>query len=224
MEDFCGIPDLKTRISMFRKSFMSKTLPNFSKFLLLCKIGPILLLILLGRPRECIKDIIFTEEDFCGIPDLKTRISLFRMSFMSKTLPNFLKILHFCKIGHIMLLILLGGPRECIKDIISTVEDFCGIADWKTRISLFWMSFMSKILPNFLEIFTSLQNRSYTAIDSLGGPQRVYPRHNIHSERLLWDPRFENSFFTDLNEFYVKNNIYFFRNSYISAKMVLYCY
>ena len=31
----------------------------------------------------------------------------------------------------------LGGPTERIQDIISTVEDFCGIADLKTRISLF---------------------------------------------------------------------------------------
>ena len=31
----------------------------------------------------------------------------------------------------------LGGPRECIQDIISTVEDFCGILDLKTRVSLF---------------------------------------------------------------------------------------
>ena len=31
----------------------------------------------------------------------------------------------------------LGGPRECIHDIISTVEDFCGIPDLKTRVSLF---------------------------------------------------------------------------------------
>ena len=59
-------------------SFMSKIIPSFSKFLLLCKIGPILLLILVEGPKECIQDIISTVEDFCGIPDLKTRISLFR--------------------------------------------------------------------------------------------------------------------------------------------------
>ena len=116
---------------------MSKTLPIFSKFLHHCKIGPILLLILLGGPRECIQDITSTVEDFCGIPDLKTRNALFRMSFMSKTLPNFSKFVHLCKIGPILLLILLGAPRECIQDIISTVEDFCGIANLKTRISLF---------------------------------------------------------------------------------------
>ena len=56
---------------------------------------------------------------------------------MSKNLPNFSKFLHLCKIGPMMLLVLLGGPTECIQDIISTVEDFCGIADLKTRISLF---------------------------------------------------------------------------------------
>ena len=149
VEDFCGIPDLKTRISLFWMSFMSKTLPLFSKFVHLCKIGPIMLLILLGGPRECIQDIISTEENFCGIPDLKTRISLFWMSFMSKTLLISSKFLHLCKIGPILLLILLGGPRECIQDIISTVEDFCGTPDLKTRISLFWMSFMSKTLPIF---------------------------------------------------------------------------
>ena len=31
----------------------------------------------------------------------------------------------------------LGGSKECIQDIISTVEDFCGIPDLKTRLSLF---------------------------------------------------------------------------------------
>ena len=87
---------------------MSKIIPSFSKFLHLCKFGPILLLILLGGPRECIQDIKSTVEDFCGIADLKTRILLFRMSFMSKTLPDFSKFLHFCKIGPILLLILLG--------------------------------------------------------------------------------------------------------------------
>ena len=44
------------------------------------------------------------------------------------------EFVYYCPI---MLLILLGGPRECIQDIISTVEDFCGIADLKTPISLF---------------------------------------------------------------------------------------
>ena len=119
---------------------MSKTLPNFSKFLYLCKIGSILLLILLGGPRDCIQDIKLTVEDFCGILDLKTRVSLFRMSFMSKTLPNFSKFFYLCKIGPILLLVLLGGPRECrecVQDILSTVEDFCGIPDLKTRVSLF---------------------------------------------------------------------------------------
>ena len=54
---------------------MSETL-LFLKFLYLCKIGPILLLIFLGGPRECIQDIIFTVEDFHVIPDSKTRVSL----------------------------------------------------------------------------------------------------------------------------------------------------
>ena len=116
---------------------MSKRLPNFLKFLTLCKNGHILQILLLEGPRECIQDIISTVEDSCGIVDLKTRISLFRMSFMSKTLPKFSKTLHLCKIGPILLLILLGGPRVCIQDIRSTVEDFCGIANLKTRISLF---------------------------------------------------------------------------------------
>ena len=31
----------------------------------------------------------------------------------------------------------LRGPRKCIRDTISTVEDFCGIPDSKTRVSLF---------------------------------------------------------------------------------------
>ena len=55
---------------------------------------------------------------------------------MSKTLPDISKILHLCKIGPLFLLFLLGGPRECIQDIISTVEDFCGIPGLKTRYSL----------------------------------------------------------------------------------------
>ena len=88
---------------------MSKTITNYSKFLYICEIGPVLLLIPLGGPRECIQDIISTVEDFCGIPDLKTRVSLFRMSFMSKTLRNFSKFLYLCRIGPIMLQILLGG-------------------------------------------------------------------------------------------------------------------
>ena len=116
---------------------MSKTIPNYSKFLYICEIGPILLLIPLGGPRECIQDILSTVEDFCGIPDLETRVSLFRMSFMSKTLLNFSKFLYLCRIGTILLLILLGGPRDCIQDIKLTVEDFWGILDLKTRVSLF---------------------------------------------------------------------------------------
>ena len=49
----------------------------------------------------------------------------------------FSKVLHLCKIGPILPLILLGGPRECIQDITSTVENFCGIPDLKTRNALF---------------------------------------------------------------------------------------
>ena len=92
---------------------MSKKLPNFLKVLTLCKNGHILLILLLEGPTESIQDIISTVEDFCGIADLKTRISLFRMSFMSKTLPKLSKILHLFKIGPILLLILLGVPRVC---------------------------------------------------------------------------------------------------------------
>ena len=112
---------------------MSETSLNFSKFLYLCKIVPILLLILLEGPTDCIQDIISTVEDFCGIPDLKTRVSLFCMSFMSKTLPNFSKFLYLCITGLIWLLILLRGPTECIQDILSTVEDFCGIPDLEKK-------------------------------------------------------------------------------------------
>ena len=114
---------------------MSKLLPNFSKFLLLCRNGPILLLILLGGPRECIQDIVSTvvlwDRGFENtyFTDLN--------EFHVEIIPNFSKFLLLCKIGPILLLILLGGPRECIQDIISTVENFCGIADLKTRISLF---------------------------------------------------------------------------------------
>ena len=38
----------------------------------------------------------------------------------------------------------------------------------------------------------------------------MYPKHNIHSGRLLWDRGFENTYFTVLNEFYVENIIKFF--------------
>ena len=55
---------------------MSKTSLNSSKFLYLCKIGPILLLILLEGPTECFQDKISTVEDFCGIPDLKKKTFL----------------------------------------------------------------------------------------------------------------------------------------------------
>ena len=88
---------------------------------------------------------------------------------MSKTIPNYSKFLYICEIGPILLLIPLAGPRECIQDIKSTVEGFCGIPDLKTRVSLFRMSFMSKTLPNFFEILISLQNWSHIATDSLGG-------------------------------------------------------
>ena len=103
------------------------------EILISLQIGPILLLILLEGPTDCIQDIISTVEDFCGIPDLKTRVSLFCMSFMSKTLPNFSKFLYLCITGPILLLILLRGPTECIQDIISTMEDFCGIPDLKKK-------------------------------------------------------------------------------------------
>ena len=96
--------------------FHVEIITQFFKFLYLCKIGPILLLILLVGPRECIQDIISTVEDFCGIPDLKTRFSLFSMSFMSNTLPNFSKFsFFFCKLGPILLLFLLGDPESASK-------------------------------------------------------------------------------------------------------------
>ena len=74
-----------------------------------------MLLILLGGAKESIQDIIFTVEGFCGILDLKTRISLFLMSFMSKTLPIFSQFLHLCKIGPTLLLVLLGGLQSVCK-------------------------------------------------------------------------------------------------------------
>ena len=40
----------------------------------------------------------------------------------------------------------------------------------------------------------------------------MYPRHNIHSETLLWDRGFENMYFTVLNEFHVENITYFLEN------------
>ena len=36
------------------------------------------------------------------------------------------------------------------------------------------------------------------------------PIHNIHSGRLLWEPRFENTYFTVLKEFHVENITQFF--------------
>ena len=60
-------------------------------------------------------------------------------------------------------------------------------------------------ITQVFEILTSLQNWSYDAFGSLGGTYRVYPRHDIHSGRLLWDRGFENTYFTLLNEFYVEN-------------------
>ena len=38
----------------------------------------------------------------------------------------------------------------------------------------------------------------------------MYPRHIIHSGRLLWDRGFENTYFTVLNEFHFENITYFF--------------
>ena len=86
---------------------MSKRLPIFFEILTPLQNRSYNATVSLGGPRVCIQDIISTVEDFCGIADLKTRISLFWMSFMSKTLPNFSKILHLCKLGPIMLLIIL---------------------------------------------------------------------------------------------------------------------
>ena len=98
-----------------------------------------------------------------GSPIRKYVFHLFWMSFMSKTLPFFSKFLHLCKIGPILLLILLGGYRG-------------------------------------------------------------YPRHNIHSGRLLWDPRFENTCFTCFEWVSCRKHYVIFRNFDISAKSVLYCY
>ena len=105
---------------------MSKTLPISFEILTSLQNRSFIGTDSLGGPRECIQDITSTVEDFCGIPDLKTRNALFSMRFLSKTLPNFSKFLHLCKIGLILLLILLGAPRECIQDKISAVEDFYG--------------------------------------------------------------------------------------------------
>ena len=58
------------------------------------------------------------------------------MSFMSKTLPIFFEILTSLQNRSYFATDSLGGPMECIQNIISTVEDFCGIPDLKTRISL----------------------------------------------------------------------------------------
>ena len=112
----------------------------FSKFLHLCKIGPILLQILLVGPRKCIQDIISTVEDFCGIPDLKTRISLFWMSFMAKTLPNFSKFLHIFKIGRILPLI-LWGLQSVSKTKFPQWKTFVGSPIWKHVFHCFeWVS------------------------------------------------------------------------------------
>ena len=112
-----------------------------SKFIHLWKIGPILLLILLKGPRECIQDIISTVEDFCGIPDLKTRISLFWKSFMSKILPNFSKFLHLCKIGPILLLILLGDQKSVSETKYPQWKTFVGYPIWKQVFHCFeWVS------------------------------------------------------------------------------------
>ena len=102
---------------------MSKIVSKFSNFFLhLYKIGPILLLVFLSGPRECIEGKISLVEEFGGIPDLKTCISLFWMSFMPKRVPYFL-----CKIGPILLLIRsLGAARDSFRGIISTVGTFLG--------------------------------------------------------------------------------------------------
>ena len=59
------------------------------------------------------------------------------MNFMSKTLPIFFEILTSLQNRCYIATESLGEPRECIQDITSTVEDFCGIPDLKTRNALF---------------------------------------------------------------------------------------
>ena len=98
----------------------------------------------------------------------------------------------------------LGGPRECIQDIISTVEDFFGNPDLKHVFHCFDEFHVENIIQ-FFEILTFLQNWSYIATNSRGGTQRVYPRHIFYGGRLLWDHGFENTYFTVLKEFHVKN-------------------
>ena len=87
---------------------------------------------------------------------------------MSKTLPNCSKFLHLCKIGPILLLIPLGAPRECIQDIISTVEAFCG-SPFENAYFTVLNEFHVKNITQFFEILTSLQNWSYIATNSFGG-------------------------------------------------------
>ena len=64
---------------------------------------------------------------------------------------------------------------------------------------------MSKILPNFSKFLQLCKIGHMMLLVLFAGTYRVYPRHIIHSGRLLWDRGLENTYFTLLNEFHVKN-------------------
>ena len=57
------------------------------------------------------------------------------LSFKSKIVPSFLNFLFIFKIGPELVLIPLGGHRECIEAFKTIVDYFCMIRNLKTCIS-----------------------------------------------------------------------------------------
>ena len=88
---------------------------------------------------------------------------------MSKIVPNFSNFLQILKIVLELLLTTLGDIVS-----VSKAKNYSGLnlfhPEFENKyFTLFWLSFMSKIVPNFSKFFTDPQNRSRIAADTLGG-------------------------------------------------------
>ena len=122
---------------------------------------------------------------------------------MSKTLPIFRNLTSLQNRSYIATDSLGGTYRVYPRHNIHCGRLLCDCGFENTYFTVL-NEFHVENITYFFEVLTSLQNRSYIATGSLGGTYRVYPRHNIHSGRLLWDREFENTYFTVLKEFHVE--------------------
>ena len=90
---------------------------------------------------------------------------------MSKTIPNFRFFFHILKIGVHLVLIPLGTKRVYLRITTHSGLILCDPKYKNMYFTLFCLSFMMKIIPNF-RFFLYPQNRFKIGTDTFGG-QRV---------------------------------------------------